>query len=62
MAARAAQAAGWICSPCALNAGAAYIPGHLCTMHDGECDVCKRRCSVTRPHHFAWQQELFSDD
>ena len=60
-AAREAREALWICAPCALRAGAAYIPGHCSTFHTDVCGVCRRRGTVTEPRDFAWQLDLFDE-
>lgn len=44
----------WICGDCGKKYGR-IIDGHICTMHIGRCDWCKRRrVSVTQPRDFGY--------
>lgn len=40
MGAKEAKEAGYICHQCAKDHGGVWPPGHVATMHHGECRLC----------------------
>jgi hypothetical protein len=42
----------FICFDCGTRYGRGMPPGHICTVHEGVCEICGARASVTEPRDF----------
>ena len=52
------RSVAWICTQCAVDAGAKPYWGHLATFHEDVCSICQEERFVTEPRDFDWRGYL----